>query len=183
MKLHMQTPHESRMCLEKLSPRGVFVPLGQPWSSFCPVCLSVCLSVVNFNLRYNFWTIRGRDFIFGMHTPLMIPFQMTPRSMTLWPWLLTFVLKIAFLDFVATGGIVSVFTNTPWFFPVHLHCICDCVSLFPTNIHHNLSDIRHRAFIFHMFYLWLDISIRSKSFDFVPVKMISYLQKTCYVHI
>ena len=51
MKLHMQTPHESRMCpidfevkrsrsqwrfwyLEKMSPRGVFVPLGQPRSSF-----------------------------------------------------------------------------------------------------------------------------------------------------
>ena len=50
MKLHMQTPHEARMCpidfevkrsrsqwrfwyLEKLSPRGVFVPLGQPRSS------------------------------------------------------------------------------------------------------------------------------------------------------
>ena len=42
-------------------------------------CLSVCLSVVNFNLRYNFWTVRDRDFIFGMHTPLMTPFQMTPR--------------------------------------------------------------------------------------------------------
>ena len=26
--------------------------------------LSVCLSVVNFNLRYKFWTLRGRDFIF-----------------------------------------------------------------------------------------------------------------------
>ena len=51
------------------------------------VCLFVCLSVVNFNLRYNFWTKRDRDFIFGMHTPLMTPFQMTPRSMTLWPWL------------------------------------------------------------------------------------------------
>ena len=51
------------------------------------VCLFVCLSVVNFNLRYNFWTIRDRDFIFGMHTPLMTPFQVTPKSMTLWPWL------------------------------------------------------------------------------------------------
>ena len=51
------------------------------------VCLFVCLSVVNFNLRYNFWTVRDRDFIFGIHTPLMMPFQMTPRSMTLWPWL------------------------------------------------------------------------------------------------
>ena len=48
------------------------------------VCLSVCLSVVNFNLCYNFWTVRDRDFIFGMHTALMTPFQMAPRSMTLW---------------------------------------------------------------------------------------------------
>ena len=51
------------------------------------VCLFVCLSVVNFNLRYNFWTVRDGDFIYGMHTPLMTPFQMTPRSMTFWPWL------------------------------------------------------------------------------------------------
>ena len=43
------------------------------------IVLSVCLSVVNFNLRYNFWTVRDRDFIFGMHTPLMMYFQMTPR--------------------------------------------------------------------------------------------------------
>ena len=61
------------------------------WSGaycFCPVCLfvclSVCLSVVNFNICYNFWTVRGRDFIFGMHTPLMMPFQMTPQCSKLW---------------------------------------------------------------------------------------------------
>ena len=48
--------------------------------------LSFCLSVVNFNPRYSFWTVRGRDFIFGMHTLLMMPFQLTPRTMTLWPW-------------------------------------------------------------------------------------------------
>ena len=47
--------------------------------------------------------VRDRDFIYGVHTQLMMPFQMTPRSGTL---TLTFVLKIAFLDFVATGGIV-----------------------------------------------------------------------------
>ena len=40
-----------------------------------------------------------------MHTPLMMPFQMTPRSMIL---TLTFVLKIAFLDFVGARGIVRV---------------------------------------------------------------------------
>ena len=57
------------------------------------VFLSVWLSVVNFNIRYNFWTVRGRDFIFGMHISLMMPFQMTPRSMTLWPWLWHLLLK------------------------------------------------------------------------------------------
>ena len=78
--------YEMKICLRFLCPRI-------EWSGaycFCPLCLSVCLSVclfvclsvVNFNLRYNFWTVRDRDFIFGMHTPLM-----TPRSMTLWPWL------------------------------------------------------------------------------------------------
>ena len=40
---------------------------------YLSVCLSDSLSVVNFNLCYNFWTIRDRDFIFGMHTPLMMP--------------------------------------------------------------------------------------------------------------
>ena len=43
------------------------------------VCLSVCLlSTLTFAI-----TFRDRDFIFGMHTPLMTPFQMTPMSMTL----------------------------------------------------------------------------------------------------
>ena len=36
--------------------------------------LSICL--VNFNFYYNFWTIRDRDVIFGMHSLLMIPIQM-----------------------------------------------------------------------------------------------------------
>ena len=62
-------------------------------------CLFVCLSVVN--LGYDFWPVRDRDFIFGMHTPLMMAFHMIPRSMTL-----TFVLKIASLELVATGGIL-----------------------------------------------------------------------------
>ena len=69
------------------------------------VCLSVCLFVVNFNLRYNIWTVRDRDFIFGMHTPLMMPFQMTPRSMTLW-FDFDLEAKNSFFDFVATGGIL-----------------------------------------------------------------------------
>ena len=66
MKLHMQTPHEARMCpidfevkrskvkvtmhkllkmvsfLEKLFPRGVFVPLGQPRSSLHWITRRLC---------------------------------------------------------------------------------------------------------------------------------------------
>ena len=77
------------------------------------VCLSLCLSVVNFNLRYNFWTVKDRDFIFGMHTPLMMPFQMAPRSMTLSPWLRPWSYgKNSFFDFVAAGAYCSV-SQTP----------------------------------------------------------------------
>ena len=78
-------------------------------SSFCPVCLSVYLSVClwlsvmslwqkkKLNLGHNFWTVRDRDFIFVIYTQLMKPFQMTPRSMTLWPsawsWSMTYFSK------------------------------------------------------------------------------------------
>ena len=41
------------------------------------VCLLACLSVVNFNLLFNFWTVRVRYFIFGIYTPLMMSFRMT----------------------------------------------------------------------------------------------------------
>ena len=66
----------------------IFMPLDRMIGGAVFV-LSVCLCVlfVNFNLRYNFWTVRNWDFIFGMHTPLMTPYQITPGSMTLWPWL------------------------------------------------------------------------------------------------
>ena len=48
------------------------------------VCLSVSDDSVakNFNLGHNFWIVKDRDFIFGMHIQLVKPFQMTPRSMT-----------------------------------------------------------------------------------------------------
>ena len=52
------------------------------------VCVCVCPSVAKkFNLNHNFWTVINIDFIFGIHTQLMKPFQMAPNSMTLWPWL------------------------------------------------------------------------------------------------
>ena len=63
-------------------------------------CLSLCLSVVNCSLHYNFWTVRDRDFIFSKHTPLMMTFQMSLRSLTLWPWPWPSHWKIVFLDFL-----------------------------------------------------------------------------------
>ena len=80
------------------------------------IVLSFCLSVVNFNLRYNFWAVRGRNFIFGMHSLLMTPFQMTPMSMI---FTLTLKPKIAFWTLLPPGDTLC-FTNTPWFLtPIH----------------------------------------------------------------
>ena len=45
--------------------------------TFCLFCLSACRSDVNFNLRYNFWTLG--DFIFGLHTPLRFYLQIKQR--------------------------------------------------------------------------------------------------------
>ena len=35
----------------------------------------VCLSLVIFNICYNFWTVKDRVFIIAIHTSLMTPFQ------------------------------------------------------------------------------------------------------------
>ena len=65
------------------------------------VCLSVCLSVVNFNLHDNFWIVRDRDFIFGIHTSLMTPFQYHQGQ---WLGDLDLEAENSFLDFVAAEG-------------------------------------------------------------------------------
>ena len=84
-----------RSCFEfgvKSLKLGDFVPSLYSWYFHAPgrmiggILFLSCLFVVNFNLRYNFWALRHRDFIFGIHMPLMMLFQMTPRSMNLWPW-------------------------------------------------------------------------------------------------
>ena len=62
-----------------------------------------CLSVEDFNSRNSIFTLRDRDFIFDMHATIMIPFWMTPRSMT---FTVTFMLWKAFSDLVACMGIV-----------------------------------------------------------------------------
>ena len=49
-------------------------------------CLVIGLSV-NCNLCYNFWTVRNWDFIFCMRIPLIMPLQMTPRPVSVSPWL------------------------------------------------------------------------------------------------
>ena len=60
----------------------VFMSLDQGQYCFCPVCLSI----VNFKRCYNFWTVRDRDFIFGILTQLMMPFKWHKRWFTIWPW-------------------------------------------------------------------------------------------------
>ena len=61
----------------------------------------VCLFVVNFNLRYKFWTTQDRTFIFGMHTSLMMSIQMTPNTMAL---TLIWVLKKSFYGLCCHQG-------------------------------------------------------------------------------
>ena len=69
-------------------PLFIFMPPEWNWvSSFCLVCLSVCDSVAkNLNIGHNFWTFGDRDFILLWHAYSTIEaFQMTQKSMTLWP--------------------------------------------------------------------------------------------------
>ena len=89
---------------------------------FCPVCLfvcfSVCLSIVNFNIRYNFWTVG--DFIFGLYTQLINKCSFKWHQGE-WPCDLDFDLnaKNCFSNFVATGSIV--FHKLMYFYVM---CLC-----------------------------------------------------------
>ena len=96
-----------------------------------------CLSVAtNFNLGHNFWTTRDRHFIFGMHTQLMKPFQMAPRSMKLWPssWPLTYIYKNFNLshNFWTIWGRASIF---------HMCIPCEKAFLFISNYWPNDLDL------------------------------------------
>ena len=65
-------------------------------------CLSVCLlSALTFLNLIFLWTVRERDFIFGMHTPLMMPFNWHQGRCDF-----DFCAKNSFLDFVAASAIV-----------------------------------------------------------------------------
>ena len=70
-------------------------------------CTSFCLSVVNLNLRYNFWIVRDRDFClhiwhaYSTYGALSNDTKVNDLVTTL-----TLVAKIAFSDFVAALGIV-----------------------------------------------------------------------------
>ena len=39
----------------------------------------LCLSGVNFNLCFKFRTIKDRDYTFGTHTSILMPFQRTQK--------------------------------------------------------------------------------------------------------
>ena len=65
------------------------------WSRAYCFALSVCLFVINFNIRYNFWTVRDGNFIFGMYTLLMTPFPMAQGK---WPRHLDFHIEVKVLQ-------------------------------------------------------------------------------------
>ena len=69
-------------------------------------CFLSCLSVVNFNICYSCWIFRDRDFIFGIHTQLIMLFK--KRHQGQWPCDLDFDLKAknSVSDFIVAGGIV-----------------------------------------------------------------------------
>ena len=105
------------LCLHWLSPnfqqkwlnsdnRTIFALLSNEYGHIIFV-LSVCLFVVNIYLHYKFWTVKDRDFMFGMYIQLMMPFYMTPSAMTLWLLMLTFTYKTWFIlfYFVTVGDI------------------------------------------------------------------------------
>ena len=80
------------------------------WSFIFVISLFLSLSLCdseakNFNLGHNLWTVRDRDFTFGIPTQPMKPFQMTPRWMTLWHWPWPLYYNSQIWTFVAAGGI------------------------------------------------------------------------------
>ena len=60
----------------------------------------------NFNLRQNFWNMRYRDFLFGMHTLINETLSHVIRVDDLMTVTMTFFLRIYILDFVAAGGLI-----------------------------------------------------------------------------
>ena len=87
---------------------GAFSFLAYP-----SLCMSICLQHKNMNLGHNFERWIDRNFLFGMFSQLKKPLHMTPRSVTLWPWL-TFILKIAILDILLPGAFMFHITFYPF---------------------------------------------------------------------
>ena len=86
--------------------------------------LSVTLWHKNFNLGHNFWTVRDRDFIFGMHTNETLSNDSNINDLVsnvddLVTLTVTFILKIAYFGLCCCRG-HSCFTNTPGFFYTYL---------------------------------------------------------------
>ena len=84
---------------------------------FCPVYLSVAKKKT-YNLGNIVWTVRDEDFIFGMRTQRMVPFEMIPMVPFQIPisndtkvnniviLTVTFIIKITNLAFAATEAFV-----------------------------------------------------------------------------
>ena len=82
---------------------------------FCPICLFVCLSVVNFILRYNFWTVRDRS---RLHILYAYSTNDALSNVTKVNDLMTLNMLTLTLKVIIAVGLCCCrcFTNTPWFF-------------------------------------------------------------------
>ena len=77
--------------------------------------LSVCLLFINLNLRYNFWTVRDRDSIFGMYiSRMMNAVSIDTKILDLVTITVANMLKIAFFELFLLPGTVCL-TNTSCF--------------------------------------------------------------------
>ena len=127
-------------------------------------CLFVCLLSVY--LCYNFWILRDRDFIFGTHTPLMTPFQMTPSQ---WPCDLDFDLeaKNSFLYARLQTGRIMV-----WW------CPSVRVSVRPSVRHSfpHFSPTCFDIFIWNFVYHFIFMHVRSSS---NAINFRHFLQELC----
>ena len=134
--------------------------------------LSVCLSVVNFNICYNFWTATGRNFIFGMHTPQIMPFQMTPRSMTL---TLTFAPKIAFLYARLQTGRIMV-----WWCPSVRVSVRPSVRHSFPHFSPTCFDILIWNFVYHFIFMHVRSSSNAINFRHFLQELCSFLTSNSY---
>ena len=130
--------------------------------SHSSVCPSVCHK--NLNLSHNFWTIRGRAFIFHVYIPYDEAFPFIPTFFTVWPWPwpLTYISEnltyaVTFEPFKVGFHIAHVYSSW-WGFSVYTKILTWWPWLWPLTYISEISQIclncwtiKGRELIFHMY--------------------------------